>query len=142
MPVLLQGLFELLSFAMSNFNRADGVVIGFLEFDRSVPNVLAYDHLLAYPNSYLRTDIPSISFQAFKKSSGSENATNPYFAYRRAEQGREITEELENTFWLSLSRITRAFVKEVYLLKALASTSSETSLLRSPTKSRNHAAGK
>lgn len=44
-----------------------------------------------------------------------------------------------HTFWLSLSRITRAFVKEAYLLKALVRTSSETSLLRSPTNRRNHA---
>jgi len=43
------------------------------------------------------------------------------------------------TFWLSLSRMTRAFWNDAYLLKAFDSTSSETSLLRSPTNSRNHA---
>lgn len=46
---------------------------------------------------------------------------------------------LQHTFPLRRSRITRAFWKEVYLLNALASTSSETSLLRSPTNNRNHA---
>src|ERR1700761_8696461 len=34
--------------------------------------------------------------------------------------------------------MTRALVKEVYLLNAFARTSSETSLLKSPTKRRNH----
>ena len=43
------------------------------------------------------------------------------------------------TFPLSLSRMTRAFVKEVYLINAFASTSSETSLLKSPTNRRNQA---
>ena len=79
--LLLQILLELFRLLVTDFNGSD-VVIGFLEFDRSVPNVLAYDHLLAYPNSYLRTDIPSISFQAFRKSSGSEKATKPNFAWQ------------------------------------------------------------
>lgn len=40
---------------------------------------------------------------------------------------------------LSRSRMTRAFMNDVYRLNALERTSSETSLLRSPTNRRNHA---
>ena len=89
-----------------------------------------------------RKDRPSISFQAFRKSSGSENATKPYFAYSEMWTHDETLRRKRirlRTFWLSRSRTTFAFLNEVYLLKALASTSSETSLLRSPTNRRNQA---
>jgi hypothetical protein len=41
LPILLQLLFELLRFAVANFNRTDGRRIRLLELDRTVSNIFA-----------------------------------------------------------------------------------------------------
>lgn len=64
--------------------------------------------------------------------------TLPLYMIRSAFSDDRI-QQSRPTFWLSLSRITRAFWNEGYLLKAFARTSSDTSLLRSPTNKRNQA---
>ena len=125
---------------MSNLYRIYGI-IRLLQFNRSITNVLAYNtEAVSRGSSDRRKYPPSISFQAFKKSSGSEKATKPNFAYKQEDQYRRDEDEgYLHTFPLSRSRITLAFWKDVYLLNALAKTSSDTSLLRSPTNRRNQA---
>lgn len=125
-------LVQLHCLSMPDLNRTYCSVRLF-QTDRSITNILACETCQTVVTK--KEYVPSISFQAFKKSSGSENATNPYFAFGKIQY--IVIFLMNTTFWLSLSRITRAFLKDGYLLNALVSTSSETSLLRSPTNNRD-----
>jgi hypothetical protein len=127
---------------VSDFYRSDGTVVRLFKLDRTIAHILACVRLERA--SFIRegrVDLPSISFHAFRKSSGSENATNPYLALRHNPSAfsYDTIQRRRVTFWLSLSRMTRAFWNEGYLLKAFARTSSDTSLLKSPTNKRNQA---
>ena len=83
MPVLLELLLQLLRLAMTDLDRVDSI-ISLLQLDGTVTNILAYMHHETGDSGTTGIyDIPSISFHAFRKSSGSENATNPYFAWIR-----------------------------------------------------------
>ena len=83
MPVVLQLLFEHLRLAVADLNRADGVV-RLLEPDRTVPNVLTCGRRQKKVSGRRSIrSLPSISFQAFRKSSGSEKAMKPYLAFQR-----------------------------------------------------------
>lgn len=42
-PILLQVLLKLFSFPVSNFNRADSGIVGFLEFDGPISDVFSLD---------------------------------------------------------------------------------------------------
>lgn len=80
-PVLLQLLLQLLGLPMTNLYRIDSVV-RLLQLDGAVTDVLACrDELGSMRSEHFVYCVPSISFQAFRKSSGSENATKPNFAY-------------------------------------------------------------
>jgi hypothetical protein len=65
---------------MTDLDGTDGVIVGLFQFDGSVANIFAYGVVFNNLNEHGQSDIPSISFQALRKSSGSENATKPYFA--------------------------------------------------------------
>ena len=93
MPLLLQVSLQLPSFTMANLYGPYGGIISFLELDRPIAYIFAYvkastpngNVTSAHADRQIHSNggligLPSISFQAFKKSSGSENATNPYFA--------------------------------------------------------------
>lgn len=78
-PVLLEVLLELFSLLVPNIDRANAVICLF-QLNRTIANVLAYIKVERKKGKNILINVPSISFQAFKKSSGSENATNPNFA--------------------------------------------------------------
>lgn len=42
MPVLLQVSFKCLGLLVANLDRANGTIIGFLEFDGAVPNIFTW----------------------------------------------------------------------------------------------------
>lgn len=80
-PILLQLLLKLLRLTVADLYRVDRVVCLF-QLDRTVSNILDCGISTTcgkYVNSR-KQRLPSISFQAFRKSSGSEKATNPNFA--------------------------------------------------------------
>jgi hypothetical protein len=69
---------------MADLDRTDSAVVCLLELDGAVPDVFSYTLKCEHkPNGESSGCLPSISFQAFKKSSGSEKATNPYLACNR-----------------------------------------------------------
>jgi hypothetical protein len=68
---------------MADLDRTDSAVVRFLQLDRAVTDVFAYmQRGEEKADSEYVSCLPSISFQAFKKSSGSENATKPYLAFK------------------------------------------------------------
>ena len=77
-PVLFEILFQLFRFSVSNLNWAYCRIICLLQFDRPISDVFAWATLDVVTEH--STVVPSISFHALRKSSGSENATNPYLA--------------------------------------------------------------
>ena len=83
MPVLLQLLLELLRFPMSYLYGSDRRLISFLEFHGAVTNIFPYTRVSEKSYNPQERYTPSISFQALKKSSGSEKATKPYLACGR-----------------------------------------------------------
>ena len=76
LDLLLKGTLPMLAQINSS-----NIGIGLLEPDGSIAYIFTYQgmsELNTGPGHYYS---PSISFQAFKKSSGSENATKPNFAW-------------------------------------------------------------
>jgi hypothetical protein len=64
---------------MSNFHRTDGSTIGLLQFNGTIPDVFSCG-ISEIEGREKGRNTPSISFQALRKSSGSEKATKPYLA--------------------------------------------------------------
>ena len=79
MAVLLQLLLELPGLAMTDRYRVNRIIC-FLELDGPVTHVLACGEDVSRRTRANQGNAPSISFHAFRKSSGSEKATNPYLA--------------------------------------------------------------
>jgi hypothetical protein len=65
---------------MTNFYRADGSTICLLQFDGTIPDVFTCGISETEDREKEGRNTPSISFQALRKSSGSEKATKPYLA--------------------------------------------------------------
>jgi hypothetical protein len=79
--ILLQVFLELSGLSVANLYRPDSSIVRLLKLDRTVTYIFTWNmYVSGSAVAGTKEASPSISFQALRKSSGSEKATKPYFA--------------------------------------------------------------